>query len=355
MKKALAIILALTLALGMLAACGAKPAEAAPAAAPAEAAPAAAPAAEPAPAAPAKEAVYPEKSINLILPFAAGGSGDMFARLAGSVLPNYLPNASFVVQSVAGGGGIPGTKALRDAPNDGYNMSYTWNARWILTPFIYPDDVDYTLDDFDFICSMNTQILVIAVRADSPFQTVTELFEYDKEHPGELIYTGGLAGNGGEVCIEWMKYEKGYNFTNVSASGDAEAITFLMNGTIDFLCLNPVSFLDYYKSGEMRFLCLLGTNRNDSIPDVPAISEELPELGECYLGFDSVWVMPKGVDPAIIQTIRDAMWGVYNDETFISLCNKQGMLLQWKEGDQWLAEARHLNEKMSEIIPAVYG
>lgn len=328
MKKVLAILLALAMILSF-AACGTKKEEQK-----------------------AEEVkdVYPSKSLTCIVPWAAGGSSDVSVRLIASVIPGYL-GQGIVVDNQPGGSAIPGTQAMADAEPDGYHIGMNTNASFILRPLL--TEVTYKMDDFTFICGFANQRTVIAVPADSPFQTINDLIDYAKANPGKLKFAGSNVASGQHLVGAYLAKEIGSEFVHYPTSGGAESVTVLLGHNADFGIFQAGEGLSAYKGGQIRYLCLMDDTKSTTTPDVPLIGECIPELAKCFVPYSSVLVCPKDVPADIVAKLREAMQGVCKDEAFLKLCSNNGIEVQYTDGDDWKAQQVALYSLFEELVPVI--
>ena len=299
----------------------------------------------------AEEKWVPQKAVTVIVPWAAGGSADIFWRLIAAYIEPYLGTA-MVIDNQGGGSTIPGTQAIADAEPDGYTVGMNWNAAFLIRPLVLPEDVTYTIEDFSYIIGTAIQDLVIVVRADSPFQTINELIAYALEHPGELIYTAGQTTGGQYLLGEWLKAETGADIINLPTSGGAEAITFLRGGQSDFAIGQPSESFSAVEAGELRYLCSLGDVRPAQLPDVPCLTESMPELaGKVFVPYTMILMGPAGLEQNVIDTIHDAVKAVLDDPAFQAQAKDMGIVLRYIDGASWLEETMSYMDLFKEIVP----
>ena len=302
---------------------------------------------------PAKEDVkdvYPSKTITCIVPWAAGGSSDVSMRLVASVISEYL-GQGMVIDNQPGGSAIPGTQAQADAAADGYTLGMNTNASFILRPLVA--DVTYKMDDFTFICAFASQRNVIAVPKDSPFNTIKDLIDYAKANPGKLKFAGSTVASGQHLIGAYLGQEAGCEFTHYPTSGGSESVTVLLGHNADFAIIQAGEGLSSYQSGDIRYLCLMDETRSTTVPDVPTIGEEIPELAKIYIPYTSVIVAPKGLPEEVKTKLQDAFQKIMSDEAFLKLCANNGIEPQYQDGAEWLADQQRLYSVFEKLVPAI--
>ena len=245
---------------------------------------------------------YPSKPIRIICPFAPGGGSDFIARVAAHVLSDNL--GSTIVENRPGAGGTLGSEyALRGAA-DGYTLlliagSYTVN------PSIYKLRFD-PVADITPVIQLSKGAYVVCVNSNLPVKSLRELLAYGREHPGKITYAS--AGNGSHLHIvtEYMFGMAGVKATHVPYKGTGPAVADLLSGSVDMLVAGPEALMQHVKSGKLRALAVTTAQRLAAYPDIPSVAEagNLP-------GYDVVaWhglVAPKGLPPAVLATLNDAL------------------------------------------------
>jgi tripartite-type tricarboxylate transporter receptor subunit TctC len=339
MKKALNLLLALVMVLS-LAACGGNAPQSTTPATPATPA---APAAPATPAAPADN--WPTKPITDIVCTSAGGSTDLYNRLMGTYIEEYL-GEGFVVENVTGGAQVIGTTQLAESDPDGYTLGGGWSASFGMRPYLL--DVPYEVDDFIFVCGILDQIEACIVRSDSKWNTLDELMEDLKTNP-DINYG---AGNAGSFQYFWARYvmeQKGVNATFIPHNGDADALTSLLGGAVDFVFAETTSAMGGIKSGDYRVLVTCKTERDKATPDVPCLTE----LGyTCELSHTMSLIMPAGVPQERVDKLYNAVEQVMKDPDFIAQCEQGGFAPVFRTGEEIRAEIDNMAEVIKPMIDA---
>jgi tripartite-type tricarboxylate transporter receptor subunit TctC len=216
-------------------------------------------------------AAYPDKPIQLIVPYGAGGSTDLLARAIAQVAPKYFPQPLVVVNK-GGGGGIPGRVDVARSKPDGYTLLFGWGSgEDLVVPHERP--LPYNLfKDFETVCRMSIHSIVLAVPASSPYMTLADLVKAGKTK-GNL--TAAVSTKGASVDITFLLFGKaaGIKVTTIPGSGGASAITNLVGGHVDFGGGHPSEVLPHIKAGRLRALAVALESRDATIPDVPTFRE----------------------------------------------------------------------------------
>lgn len=278
-------LLAFVLAIGMilsLAACGGSGSSA--------------PASGAAPAGPgnASDSRWPTGSVSLYVPATAGGGTDMIARVFTKTAGEVAGQPLVVVNDTTGGGSVA-AETVRNAGTEGLDLLLT-NTGFCAS--IAAGQYAHTMNDFTILGAVTTEGKEgggIFVSASSPFETLEDLVNYAKEHPGEL--NAGVQNNSSSHYVQILfEQEVGISTTIVDAGANADKVTKLMGGSIDLCVLANTGTSQYVDSGDLRCLVQLSSEHSDLIPDAPTMED----LGynSCYLGMSMILLGPPNMDPA---------------------------------------------------------
>lgn len=216
-------------------------------------------------------AAYPEKPIQLIVPYGAGGSTDLLARAIAQVAPKYFTQPLVVVNK-AGGGGIPGRVDVARAKADGYTLLFGWGSgEDLVVPHQRPLPYDL-FKDFETVCRISVHSIVLAVPAESPYKTLADLVKTGKN---KEYMTAAVSTKGGSVDITFLLFAKaaGIKVTTIPGSGGSDAITKLVGGHVDFGGGHPSEVLPHMKAGRLRGLAVAFEKRDPSVADIPTFRE----------------------------------------------------------------------------------
>ncbi len=264
--------------------------------------------------APPALADYPERPVTMIVAFGAGGSTDTMARIFANYMGEEL-GQRFVVENRAGAGGEIGWVTLANAAPDGYTIGLINLPAIEVYPITRPDTIGYSLDQFRPLLNVVTDPGVLAVAADSPYETLDDLVAAARENPGGV--TVSHEGVGGDDHLAALNFARAadveLNF--VSFSGNAEATAALLGGHIDAFEGNMSEVAAQVEDGAIRALAVWSRERLPQIPDVPTGAEQ---------GYDVVSAasrgiaVPAGVPDDVYQTLLDAAESVVNDDAFLA-------------------------------------
>lgn len=241
----------------------------------------------------ASAGAYPDHPIRLVVPFAAGTTTDLIARVVGEAMAKKL-DQSVIVENRPGAGGSIGSAFVAKAAPDGYTLSLGTVGTLSINPALYHDLPYAPVKDFSFISMPGYTPTLLVVRADAPYKTLADLVAYAKAHPDKLSF--GSAGNGtsGHLAGELLKSMAGIKMTHIPFKEGGQALSAVLGGQVDFMFYHPAAVMPYVNTGKMRALAASSARRSDAAPDVPTVAES------GYPGFDlTAWFMlaaPAGID-----------------------------------------------------------
>lgn len=252
-------------------------------------------------ASPARAQAYPSKPVKIVAPVQPGGGVDLVARTVAEQLSRSM-NASFVVENLAGGGGVIASRTVANAAPDGYTLMVGYVATHGTNPAVRKIPYD-AVKDFTAIAMVGGTPNVLSVNTSVPARTLKELVDYAKANAGKLSY--GSAGQGSltHLAMEQFRVAADFDAAHAAYRGIGPAITDLLGGQTQMMMPGLAAALPHIKSGRMVPIAVTGAKRHPLLPDVPTFEE----LG--YHGFDGVqWygiVGPAGM-PAEITRLLNA-------------------------------------------------
>jgi len=286
-------------------------------------------------------AEYPEKPVEVIVGYSAGGGTDVMARTVAQFLEKEL-NGSVVVKNMPGAGGQIGFTEVAKAAPDGYTLG-TFNLPAALA-LTHDRDADYDVNSYTYLANFVEDPNTITVAASSPFQTLGELLDAAKADPGAI--TLGLSSLGGNdhFGANMIAAASGAEFTLVPFKGASNARTAIMGGHVaggTMTLGQTTNFPD-----ELRVLAVLAGERSPFRPDVPTAKE---------LGFDVQMsslrgiVAPAGMDKAMADQLRAALTAVNENPEFQAMMAEQGNPIAFMVGDDFAATAAKQDGIAAEI------
>ena len=215
---------------------------------------------------------YPQKPVRFIVPYAAGGAGDIFARTIAQKLSEAM-GQQFIVDNRPGANGIIGTELVAKAPPDGYTIVMGNSAPMVLNPSLYAKLPYDPVKDFAPVTQGTLYPYILIVHPSIPARSVAELVKLAKAQPGQLQY--GSSGNGGanHLAGEMFKRAAGVNIVHVPFKGSAPALADVLGGQISMMFDTIVTTVPQLQGGKVRALAVTGAKRAPQTPDVPTLRE----------------------------------------------------------------------------------
>jgi len=250
---------------------------------------------------------YPNRSIQLFIPYVAGATGDIKARILAEALEKIL-KVKVVPMNKPGAASILGTDAAARSKNDGYTMVYASAAGIVYAPASSPETVKYDpvkdLEPLGLHCFFPQ---VIAVGADSPWKTFPELIDYAKKNPGKLrVSTVGISSTP-HFIVEMIQSLTGASFNHIPFKGGESVMTAILGGHVEVTCDGYAKVKPHDDAGKMRVL--LVTNKLPWLPDIPTITElgYKEKLVSTWFGLYAPAGLPEEVRKVLVPAIEKAV------------------------------------------------
>jgi putative tricarboxylic transport membrane protein len=251
---------------------------------------------------------FPDHTVNLVVPYTAGGPTDQIARIIGDYMGHAL-ETSFVIDNVSGAGGnIAADKVAKAAP-DGYTL-LIHHLALLAAPSLYPG-LRYDPRELQPVGLVNSGPLVLVVRKDLPVNSAAELWTYIKAHGDRVTAGHAGAGTNSHLCEAMLAQALGVKLTYVAYKGAAQALNDIIAGHIDLLCDQSTNSVPQILAGNAKAIAVTSPERNASIPHVPTMAE----VGMPQVVF-TVWhgvYAPKGTPAAIVQKLNGALAAAQDD------------------------------------------
>ena len=245
---------------------------------------------------------FPNKPIKVIVPFPAGGSADVLARIVGEKLSSKW-GQPVIVENRAGAGGNIGAEAVYRADPDGYTLLSSPPGPLSINLNLYKS-LNYDPTRFVPITVLAIVPNVITARTDLPANSVRELIAYAKANPGKVVYASQGNGSTSHLSAQMFASMAGLDLVHVPYKGEGPALTDIVGGRVDIFIGNIAAALKFQQAGKVKFLGVANQRRSPVAPDIPTVTEAgLP-------GFiASAWfamVAPPGTPNAIVQQLNAA-------------------------------------------------
>lgn len=267
------------------------------------------------------QAAYPAKAIELVVPFAPGGTVNLTARMLATRMSDVL-GQPVIVENKPGAGGNIGAGYAAKARGDGYTLLYATMGNQVIQPLVSRNLPYSPSKDFVPIALFATVPNVLVVSADTPATTIGELVQYARQNPGKLNMGSAGIGSVNHMVGELFMYRAGVNFSHVPYKGAGPAATDLLAGQIQVLFVNLPTVQPYLKSGKIRILGVASDKRVASMPDVPTFAEAGVKGAETESW--SALMAPASTPPAIVSKLQETVTAITRDPVFVKMLDEQG-------------------------------
>jgi len=293
---------------------------------------------------PAMAAEFPTRPINLIVPWPAGGAGDLIARTLSDVAKKEL-GQPIIVDNKPGAGGNVGTTLILTKPPDGYTMGDTSTNAQIVS--YYTGLLNFhPLNDCTHILRAAGMLYGLVVRADAPWKTLQEFIEYSKANPQKVSFGSPGLTTAPRLAMEELASLAGnVPWVHVPLKGEAETNASLLGGHVEAIANS--GWAPLVDAGKFRVLALFGPQRVARFPQVPTVKE---------LGYDVVWegpvgfFGPKGIPKPIVKKLNDALRKGMDDPGFQNAMKRLEMTITYLNSEDTEKAVRRESERIERLV-----
>jgi len=253
---------------------------------------------------------YPNRPIQVVIPFPAGGPTDGMARIVSERLSTVLGQSIVVDNRGGGAGGSVGGRYVADAKPDGYTILITPGGSLTTGPAVHKDKIGYDpAKVFTPIAQLIETPNILYVHPDLPVKTMAELLAYAKANPRKLSWGLQGFGTGTHLMAELFKLETGLDITLVPYRGTAPMLAAILAGDIQIVIDPATTSLGHAQAGKLRPIMIAGSKRFAKLPDVPTAAEAgFPKLDSPFwLGVVAPTGTPANVITKLNSAFRDAL------------------------------------------------
>ena len=251
---------------------------------------------------------WPPRQVTVVVPFAAGGTTDMFARIFSQSLQSKT-GAAFVVENKAGAGGNIGTAQVAKAAPDGATLLVGTVSTHAINPFLYKNIAHDTEKDFQPVSLFARLPNLLVVNPKIPVKTVAELVEYLKQNPGKLNYGSSGAGTSTHLASELFQMMTGTKMNHLPYRSSNDVMNALAGGHLDLAFDNMTLAWPQAQGGVVRALAVTSKERSPTAPDVPTLAESLP-------GFEATsWhglFVPAGTPRPVVERLASEVKTIFD-------------------------------------------
>lgn len=286
---------------------------------------------------------YPEREVELIIPWSPGGGSDIEGRLVAEHTGKNF-DSSFVVINSPGVGGTVGLEELSEKEANGYNIGQVHEGLLVAH---HTDITAINYDDFIPIAAMSSSDQILAVPSDFEADTLEEFIAYGKEN--EIRFGGTMAGIP-RIWVEQLGKELEIKYNLVGYEGLSEAIQALAGGHIDAAIVDYSSANEFVEAGHMKFIAIGTDERAENLPDVPTFQEEGYDIN---MSINRGYVVPEGTDTAIIEKLAAAFEATAENQEYIDAINNVGSSVNYMGPEAYRKHLDEQNELISGIVAEI--
>ncbi len=289
---------------------------------------------------------YPTKAVTVVCPWGAGGGTDRVARFFADELSREL-GQPFTVVNQTGGGGAVGHGAGAYARADGYTITLVTleiaNMHWLgLTPLTY--------ENFDYIAQINEDAAGVIVKADAPWNSVTELLIDIAMNPGKLMFSGSSVASIWDLSRIGMLDAVGIPVdyvTWIPTTGAAPSIVELLGGHVDVITCSLPEAASQLHAGQLRALAVMADERDPNFPDVPTLKEMgIDWSSGTWRGF----AVPNNTPDNIKAILEEAVIKIASSEKYLDFMARNGFGVRVRDSQEFFEFAREQDATWKDVL-----
>ncbi|HEX3858381.1 MAG TPA: tripartite tricarboxylate transporter substrate-binding protein [Pseudolabrys sp.] len=248
---------------------------------------------------------FPDRSLTMIIPFAAGGPTDVLGRVMAQRMGEIL-GQTVIVENVGGAGGMTGSKRVADAKPDGYTMVLGTVGTHAQGQTLYKHPLYNAVTDFTPVGLIAEVPIALLVRKDLPANNLKEFVAYAKANQAKMQFGSAGAGSATHLGCVVLNTAMGTNIVHVPYKGTGPAMQDLVAGRIDFLCEIISTAKPQIDGGNVRALAIMTTERSPVLPNLPTTKEQGLDV-QAYT-WNAIY-LPKGAPADVVKKLNDAIVG----------------------------------------------
>ena len=290
---------------------------------------------------------FPDRPVNIIVPFPAGGSTDTVARAVALSMAEQL-GKPFVVENRPGATGTIGAGAVKRAAADGYTLLVASLGPFVVTPHMVKNVPYDASKDFDYITIPVQAPNVLVASPTQKARSVSEVIAALKANPGKISFASSGNGSSDHLSAELFWQQTGTEAVHVPYKGGAPAITDLLGGQVDFSFQNVNAVLSHLRSGKLRAIAVTGTQRSPVLPDVPTLAESGVKGAEVYS-----WqgmAAPKGLPVDVKARLSKAAIAAVQQPDIRKRFVEQGLEIVGNTPEEFTRFQAQENERWKQLI-----
>jgi tripartite-type tricarboxylate transporter receptor subunit TctC len=252
---------------------------------------------------------WPSRPVTMVVPFAAGGIGDVLGRILAARLSELL-GQQVIVENVGGAGGMAGSARVANATPDGYTFVLGSSGTHAQNQLLYKKPLYNAETDFAPVALVVEQPVVLITRKDLPVENLHDFIAYAKANAAKMQFGSPGTGSAMHLGCSMLDAAMGVTVTHIPYRGGGPALQDLLAGRIDYMCTGSTNVLPQLATHAVKPLAVLSLTRTPTLPDIPTADEQGLTKFEAPLWW--AIFMPKGTPPAIVHQLNDALVSAMN-------------------------------------------
>ncbi len=286
---------------------------------------------------------YPTRAVEVIVPWAAGGSTDTVTRALMSVMGQYFPEPMAVINKPGGGGTVGTTFALNEAP-DGYTILVnSWGA-FVTQPAL--TTLQYGPEDYEPVLQISYEPRILVAHPDTPYDDIKGMIDYAKQNPGGVHVGIAAVGATDHFAMLELQLQYGVDMTITPQGGGGPSKIAVLGHHTDVAALTAGEAGPLVEAKELKALGVMDSKRYSAFPNIPTTAE----LGiPVESGVANHLYVPAGVPADRVKKIHDAFKSAMEDPGFLELAKKLKLSIEYLDGEASRKQLTHFRELYTEI------
>lgn len=293
------------------------------------------------------QGAYPNKPITVVVPYAPGGQGDVFARLVGDRLSRAL-GQPILVDNKPGASGALGARMVAKAKGDGYTLILGQTGEMAVNRAAMKNPGYDSLSDFSAVALVGNAPLVMAAPASASFNSLEQLLQLARSRPGSVSYASSGTATPGHLAAAALALATRTEMVHIPYKGAGQAITDLIGGQVQFFFSSASAIISHIKGGKVKALAVSTPNRLASLPNVPTVAEV------AVPGFEfSLWggyFAPRETSDAIVNRLNAEIAKVLAEPELRARFEADGSAVDPMSPGQFAAFVRAETDKYARIV-----
>lgn len=288
----------------------------------------------------------PPERVNFVVHTSPGGGSDLFARQVSELLVEEDLAERWVVRNENGGSGASAMAYLRGLEGEQDTIAVS-TPTWLTTPLTNAE-ASVTIDQLTPIAQMVSEPTVMAVAADSPYESLEDFIAAAKEDPGGLVQTGGSVTAIDAIAGEIIQQESGTDWQYLSFEGGGERIAAVLGGDADMIFAAPAEISEQVRAGQLKVIATIGDEPSELFPDAPTLEESgltqsVPQQLRGIVG-------PPGMSDEAVDHYASTLEELTQTEAWSTYAEENGLNTVFLDSEEWAQTIEEQNALLSETL-----